>query len=665
MFGPAPTTLPTGPRALIGNAVFRDSFIEASELVAARRGWSPWRSLDSDSPPDGVTTVERNFVQEVALQLALFRAIQAEGVEYDAVAGISLGDGAAAHAAGLLSFEDTIHVTCETIKAVLSATGGDLVAVQTAPGRVREVVDDPEVQLIIDWSLTSVWAVPDASARRMGRQLRVARIPYARLGFNCMSHTSRVDKPGMKAGLADLPLRAPSRVLYSTFEGGLVTSSDMTDRSVRIISEPVRLEAMWKALREDGYRDVLYIGSIPADKDIFGGLPRREKPAAYVNAESLIEVGPSVFPVEISIGGDAWPSSMAAAMRSASFARDPYSYYRRWHASGTVHRLPGEDTFVVIGFDAATNVLRNADIFSSRPFHHISSTLLGADAPEHTRMRRLLAPFFARERQADQRDAIASLTKKVIRDLRRNRKFDGVAALASRIPFTMACDWIGVNEREAAVMATMSQEEVTWGDVEAGMKPGGALEKVTASGDLTREEIQLLMPFLVLAGVTTTRDLLLFALFSLMRNRGLYDEVAGDPGSIPSFVEEMLRHEPPVHGIARRATRDVTIDGVDIPANSRVWVILAAANRDQSRFERADDFVMGRSGTKHLSFGHGPHFCLGSQLGRVETETVLEHLLPEIPRFNSMAPPEFFFTDIRDDVPWMRSMRTWQLSYRR
>ena len=663
MFGPAATTLPTGPRALIGNPVFREAFIEASDFIEAHRGWSPWRSLDSDAPPDGVTSAERNFVQEVVLQLSLFRAIEAEGVEYEAVAGISLGDGAAAHASGTIGFEDTLLVTCETINAVLCATGGDLFAVQTSPQRVREVVDDAAVQMIVDWPVTSVWAVPDASARRMGRQLRVASIPYARLGFNCLSHTSRVDTKSLRAALQRLPNRLPSRTLYSTLEGGLVCTSDNTDRCVRIISEPVNLAAMWSALRRDGYDDLVYIGSIPADKDIFGGLPRREQPRGFVNAESLIEVAPSVHPVEISIGADAWPSSMADVMRSASFARDPYSYYQRWLGNGTVHKLPGEDTVVVLGYDAATSVLKQPENFSSRPFHHISSTLLGADAPEHTRMRRLLAPFFSRERQADQRDAIAELTTKVLRELRRARKFDVVPALASRIPFTVACSWIGLHERQAAALATMAQEEVTWADVAAGMKPDGALARFADEGALTREEIQLLMPFLVLAGVTTTRDTMLFGIFNLMRKPDLFAEVSANHSLIPSFVEEMLRHEPPVHGIVRRAVADTVVDGVEIAKGSRVWVILAAANRDPSKFQRPDDFMMERTGAKHISFGHGPHFCLGSHLGRTETETVLEHILPEIPRFKPVIPPDFFFTDIRDDLPWMRSMRSWQLSY--
>ena len=664
MFGPAATTVPTGVRLLIGNADFRDAFMEASEFVEAHRGWSLWRAIDSDSPPEGVTSSERNFVQEVVLQLSLFRALRAVGVDYDAVAGISLGDGAAAHAAGSLTFEETLLVTCETIRAVLCASGGDLVAVQTSPSRVREVVEDPNVALIFDWSVMSVWAVPDDSARRMQRQLRVAGIPYARLGLNCMSHTKRVDVDGLAQSLAGLPDRAPAHRLYSTLEGGVADSHKTRDRCVRMISEPVKLESMWQAMLDDGFTDLLYVGSIPADQDLFRKIRRDRQPRSFVKAESRISIADVPVTAGISIGEDAWPANIGTAIRSASFARDPYSYYQRWIANGSVHQIPGERTYVVLGYDACASVLKTPEDFSSRPFAPLSPTLMGSDPPDHTRMRKALTPFFSRERQLAQRDSAARITSMVLKDLRRAGRFDAVTGIAMKIPFSVACDWMGLTEKGAAAIGAMAPEEVTWPDVERAMKPEGALAALAASGELSHEEIQLVMPLLVLAGVTTTRDLILHAMYTLVRKRSLMDEIVADPSLIPLLTDEMLRCEPPVHGLVRRALRDVTLDGVDIPAGSTLWVLLAAANRDPARFERPDEMVLGRKDTRHLSFGHGPHFCMGNHLGRAEGEVIMQALLPELPKFEG-PPPEFVVTDLREDLPLIRSMRSWQLSYGR
>ncbi|MGH9420976.1 MAG: acyltransferase domain-containing protein, partial [Thermoanaerobaculia bacterium] len=397
-----------GPRLLIGNPDFRRAFIEASDFVEARRGWSLWKELGNDAPPEGVSAAERNFVQEVVFQLSLFRAFQAANVEFDAVAGISLGDAAAGHAAGAITFEETLQIMCETIRAVLCAGGGDLVAVQAPPSRVAELVSDPAVTMIFDWPVLSVWAVPDAAARRMLRQLRVARIAYARLGFNCLSHTSRVDVAGMLSALSTLPSREPSHLLFSTLEGGVVTGPTPPVRWVRAISEPVRLETMWQTMRDQKYTDIIYIGSVPADQDLFGGLPENERPTSYERAEKLITI-PELTDSEIADVSSATLSDVGVALRSSAFARDPYPYYGKWVSEGTVHKLPGENFFVVTGYDAAIHVLKRPESFSSSPFASLSALILGADAPLHTKVRRALSPFFTRERILARRDHVAGI----------------------------------------------------------------------------------------------------------------------------------------------------------------------------------------------------------------------------------------------------------------
>jgi cytochrome P450 len=211
----------------------------------------------------------------------------------------------------------------------------------------------------------------------------------------------------------------------------------------------------------------------------------------------------------------------------------------------------------------------------------------------------------------------------------------------------------------------MAQEEVTRDDARMVMKPGGALAELAESGELSVNENQLLLPFLIGAGVTTTRDVILLSITILMKHRPLLEELTADPSGVPAFIEELLRHEPPVHGLVRLAKTRAEIEGAEMPPGSKLWVILAAANRDPSKFDRPHDFVMNRTGTRHISFGNGPHFCMGSHLGRTEAEAVVELLLPEIPRLVSKADPEFFFTDIREDLPWMRSMRSWHMAYKR
>lgn len=666
MFGPASPTLPTSARVLIGNADFRQAFIEASDFVEARRGWSLWRELGNDAPPAGVTSSERNFVQEVVLQLSLFRAVQAAGVEYEVVAGISLGDAAAGYASGALTFEETLHVMCETIRAVLCAAGGDLIAVQASPERVSEITAEPAVRLIFDWSLLSVWAVPDEHALRMQRKLRVARIAYSRLGFNCLSHTDRVDIPGLQQALSTLPTRTPDRKLFSTLEGDLVEGSTPPARWVRAITEPVQLEGMWRAMRKGGYTDIIYIGSVPADKDLFGGLPRSEQPRSFTKAQSLISIGESASSINCSMREESDEGDIQTILRSSKFARDPYPYYRRWQDDGPVHKSANEDFVLVVGYDAAVEVLKHPAVFSSSPFESLSDVLPGADAPLHTRVRRGLSPFFSRDRIHEQEDRVSTMVRAALERMQQRRRFDGCNDFALPLTFAVWCEVLGLHQEQAATVAPMRAAEATWQNVEFSLNGSGILSEIIAKDELPHDDIARLLPFMIGAGTLTMRDTVCSSMMTLVRNPATLEALVGDRSLVPQFVEELLRYEPGIHGVPRRTLSETMLEGVVIPEGSTVWVSIAAANRDPAKFEMPDEFVMGRQGEKHISFGAGPHYCLGSHLGRMEAEIVIAALLDYLPALRPTSSPDFYFTDMRDTeqlYPFMRGMRSWELAF--
>jgi cytochrome P450 len=663
MFGPATATQPTGARLLIGNPDFRQALVEASDFVESRRGWSPLRELDNDSPPEGVTSSEQNFIQEVLFQLCLFRALQAADIKFDAVAGISLGDAAAGHASGALTFEEALHVMCETIRAVLCAVGGDLIAVQGAPGRVCEIVGDASVRMIFDWSVLSVWAVPNESQRRMLRRLRAERVAYTRLGFNCLSHTDRVDTAGLLRSLSTLPARIPSCPLYSTLEGGVVSGRTPPERWVRAISEPAQFELMWRELRARQFTDVVYIGSVRADKDLFGALPIRNRPHTYAAAESLIAVsGQPTGRIRENLTGAA--TDIASVLRSSAFARNPYPYYADWLRKSPVKKLDGENFFIVTGYDLSVKVLRQPAVFSSSPFETLSPELLGADAPLHTRVRLGLSPFVTRNRVISRRDRVQEVVGQAVDDLKGRRTFDACIEFGA-LSFVVWCESLGVHPEHAAAAAQIRAADATWEDVEFALDGGGIMAEVLDRGELSTDELAKLLPMLIGAGTLTVRDTLCGAVHTLLRKPALVESMAGNSALVPGFVEELLRYEPGIHGVPRRARCNTVLDSVEIPENSTLWVLIAAANRDPSKFENPDDFIIGRGGEKHISFGAGPHHCLGRHVARQEAELIIEALLPVLGRARGTSPPDFVFSDMRDTllrVPFMRSMRSWQLA---
>jgi cytochrome P450 len=143
---------------------------------------------------------------------------------------------------------------------------------------------------------------------------------------------------------------------------------------------------------------------------------------------------------------------------------------------------------------------------------------------------------------------------------------------------------------------------------------------------------------LLIAGNETTTNLIGNAVVALLAHPDQLDRVARDPTLIPGLVEETCRYDGPVQLIFRRATEDVELAGTLIPADSRIAVLLGAANRDERRFDHPDRFDVGRDTKGHVGFGFGLHFCLGASLARQEAQAALGAIVPELPRLRAVAP---------------------------
>ncbi len=117
-------------------------------------------------------------------------------------------------------------------------------------------------------------------------------------------------------------------------------------------------------------------------------------------------------------------------------------------------------------------------------------------------------------------------------------------------------------------------------------------------------------------------------------------EIKSRPELLPDFIEEALRLDPPAHVIGRRTKREVTVAGQEIPANSPVHLMVGAANRDPARFEDPDRLNLERPNKRdHLTFGGGPHHCLGARLARAEIKAAMTALLRLMPNFELVQPP--------------------------
>jgi cytochrome P450 len=163
---------------------------------------------------------------------------------------------------------------------------------------------------------------------------------------------------------------------------------------------------------------------------------------------------------------------------------------------------------------------------------------------------------------------------------------------------------------------------------------------------LTRNQVLSMAIMLLIGGVETTTNLLGTTLVELKRHPDVFARVKSDLALIPSLLEEVLRYNPPVQIIFRHTTKDTELSGVKIPAGSAVMPILASANRDEEKFSNPEVFDIDRKiDVPRMSFGQGPHFCLGNVLSRMEARSALEIAFK---RFESLDAE-------LGDVTWMDS----------
>jgi cytochrome P450 len=221
----------------------------------------------------------------------------------------------------------------------------------------------------------------------------------------------------------------------------------------------------------------------------------------------------------------------------------------------------------------------------------------------------------------------------------------GRAALALRPTSAMRPDGRPVNPRSRAGLADMyayahglAQRETAESDTTES-DSAGIVGRLLAEG-LTDDEFENMFFLFAVAGNETLRNGIPGGLLCLLQHPEEFDRLRQDPATLlDSAVEEMLRYWPPVIHFRRTATCDVTLGGSQIRAGDKVVVYHASANRDETVFADPDRFDIGRKPNDHVSFGFGPHYCLGAHLAKTQMRAMLTQVLTRMPRIQLAGEP--------------------------
>lgn len=154
----------------------------------------------------------------------------------------------------------------------------------------------------------------------------------------------------------------------------------------------------------------------------------------------------------------------------------------------------------------------------------------------------------------------------------------------------------------------------------------------TESGQqLSDDDVLSVTSQLLVGGNETTTSLITNLMWRVLQVPARWQRLVAEPGLIERAIEESLRFDPPVLGLYRTTTRDVSLHGTIIPKGAKVYLIYAAANRDQRVFSDPDEFQLDRPKGRHLAFGLGVHMCLGAQLARLEARVAIRTLVERLP----------------------------------
>lgn len=316
-----------------------------------------------------------------------------------------------------------------------------------------------------------------------------------------------------------------------------------------------------------------------------------------------------------------------------------------------------------------------------------SRVMLFSDPPLHKRQRALVSAGFTPRRVAELDDVVVELTNRLVEAFPDDGTVDIVPAFSHPIPMTIIANLLGVPPENLSTFKEWS-DAFTRGVGALQHDPDAVIDmfdKVNAfydyfTAELDRrrtapvddllsdllaarlegeeplslaEILQMLVQFLV-AGNETTTNLLTSSVWKLAQNQDLQSRMRENPKQIPTFVDEVLRLEPPVQGIWRVTNVDVEIAGTAIPADSLVYLITGSANRDPATFPSPDELDVDLRREKHLTFGRGEHSCLGMNLAKLEAKIALGILLArcsDIRLAEPGSPPEFHRSFVLHGMP--------------
>lgn len=362
---------------------------------------------------------------------------------------------------------------------------------------------------------------------------------------------------------------------------------------------------------------------------------------------------------------------------------DPYPFYAQARQEESVFFSPAVGMWFVTRYDDVVRIVRDPKTFSSRDMipsrpdmpPEVQAALrryrhpvrpINTDPPEHTRLRDLMNQGFVPGAIAPLEPTIRAFADELIDEFASDGQIEILSRFAFPFPLNVILHVLGVPRDDLDACRVWCEDIAAWQWgaqilpterlVEAARgivafqdycetlvdkrraEPGDdLLSRLMAPNDLgheplARDELVSLIPGFILAGHETTSNLIGNGLRLLLDRPNQWASVLGDAELLERAIEEVLRFDSSIHGMVRTTTREVEVGGVQLPANTKLFLLYTSASHDETRFTDSEEFRIDRAKeAPSLAFGRGIHFCIGASLARLEARVAFETLGQHLP----------------------------------
>lgn len=350
------------------------------------------------------------------------------------------------------------------------------------------------------------------------------------------------------------------------------------------------------------------------------------------------------------------------------FFADPYPAYRQWRERMPVGPLAGSNLWLAFSHDAVRQALDDSSTFSSARGNvildsplRIGKTLGSLDPPRHDALKPIIQRGFTVPRIGAMLEGLIADVEQRAAAMTRGAEFDFVTEFSRPVLYSALGQMLGLSEegsqKAAALLGNLFaasadplgivmppekmaevfalfQEQLAY----RRERPGDDLFSVLIAAqadnpELEDENIIANMTTVLLAGNASIGHFLPNLMHALFLHPDQHDKVLEDLALVPRLIEESVRWDTSTQCFARHVTRDCELAGVRVPADARIVLFYASANRDETMIERAEEFDILRTRCVHFGFGAGVHYCMGAMTARRMLVPLLERILPVLGRF--------------------------------